>query len=227
MPRLAALAAALTLLFAGCASPNRPVDPAAYGRPVRVACIGDSITEGNNMPDTRQRYPEQLGVLLGPQWDVRNFGCSGSTLLQRGDKPYRSQPQYAGARAFAPDVVVIMLGTNDSKSWNWKHSGEFTADYTALVRELAALPSHPRIWLCRPMPAWPPSGWGIDPIVIEREVGPLVVSVAGAERTGLIDMFAAFTGRHDLVPDHVHPEAAGAALFARTVARALTGREPR
>ncbi|MBI2518701.1 MAG: hypothetical protein HYV95_17640 [Opitutae bacterium] len=224
--RLLPLAALLSLAFsAGCTSPNRPVDAARSAAPVRVACVGDSITYGAGLAGREQNsYPAQLGALLGARWDVRNFGVSGSTLLNAGDKPYRQQPEFVAALAFQPDVVIIMLGTNDSKPQNWAHRDQFAGDYTALLREFAALPSPPRLWVCRPMPAFPPSDWGISPALIEREIGPLVARIARSEHTGLIDQFATLQGRHDLVPDHVHPNAAGARLLARTVYRALTGR---
>lgn len=224
--RLLPLAAFLALVFsAGCASPNRPVNASRYAAPVRVACVGDSITYGAGIPEREKNsYPAQLGALLGPQWDVRNFGRSSATLLSTGDLPYRRQSEFAAALAFQPDVVIVMLGTNDSKPWNWAHRDQFATDYAALLREFAALPSHPRIWVCRPIPAFPPSNWGISPEVIEREVGPLVAAIARNERTGLINQFTTLQGRHDLVPDHVHPNVDGARLLARTVYRALTGR---
>lgn len=212
----------LALVFsAGCSSsPDRPVDPARHAAPVRVACVGDSITQGNGA----ESYPAQLGALLGPRWEVRNFGRSGATLLAAGDTPYRQQAEFSAALAFQPDVVIVMLGTNDSKPWNWRHRDRFASDYAALLREFAALPSRPRIWICRPMPAFPPSGWEISPDVIEREIGPLVADLAQSERTGLIDQFATLQGRPDLAPDHVHPNVGGARLLARAAYRALTGR---
>ncbi len=219
---------ALLVFLTVCRSPGRPIDPERYAAPVRVACLGDSITFGSLVENREKNsYPAQLGDLLGPHWEVRNLGVSGATLLEHGDKPYRQLPEYQGALDFQPDVIVIMLGTNDSKPQNWKYGGEFAANYTSLLRTLAALPSHPRIWICRPMPAWPPSGYAIEPAVLEREIGPLVEAVARDENTGFIDQFAALTGHHDLVPDHVHPNAAGATLLAREVYRALTGLEPR
>ncbi|MFI5335413.1 MAG: GDSL-type esterase/lipase family protein [Opitutales bacterium] len=222
--RLLPPTAALSLLFAGCTPPEGPIDLSRYPAPVRVACLGDSITYGSGIPDREKNsYPAQLGALLGPRWDVRNFGHSAATLLESGDVPYRKAPEYRAARAFQPDVVIIMLGTNDSKPYNWAHRNRFAGDYAALVRKLAGLPSHPRIWLCRPMPAWPPSGYDISPEVIEKEIVPLVTAVARNEHTGLIDEFAALSGHHDFAPDHVHPDAAGARLLAREAYRALTG----
>lgn len=191
-------------------------------RPIRVACIGDSITAGSGLEHpSRQSYPAQLGELLGDAYDVRNFGVSGATLIVEGDKPYRTQPAFVDALRFAPDIVVIALGTNDTKPQNWAHRDRFVHHYIRLIGQISEMPETPRIFICRPMPAWPPSGWGISPEVIEHELPPLLAEVARSERVTLIDLFTPLRDRPELAPDHVHPNAEGAALIAQTVAAAI------
>lgn len=195
---------------------------ALFAAPIRVACLGDSITEGYGTGDVaRNSYPAQLAALLGEGYDTRNFGVGGATLLDVGDKPYRSLPAFAQACAFQPDIIVIGLGTNDSKPYNWQHRDRFVANYVSLIRQLRELPTHPRIFICQPMPAWPPSGWAISPEVIERELQPLIADIARAEGVGLIDLFTPMRDQHTVTPDHVHPNAAGAAILAQTVAAAI------
>lgn len=88
-----------------------------------VACVGDSITYGAGIPNRQHNsYPAQLGRMLqefDSRWECRNYGVSGATLLRNGDLPYVQQSAYQQARAAAPDVVIIKLGTNDSKPVNW------------------------------------------------------------------------------------------------------------
>ena len=51
---------------------------------VRVACIGDSITWGYAMTNrVAECYPAQLQRLLGPDYDVRNFGDPGAGVYSR------------------------------------------------------------------------------------------------------------------------------------------------
>lgn len=190
--------------------------------PLRVACLGDSITEGAGTQDlARESYPAQLAGLLGSGYEVRNFGCGGATLLDIGDKPYRSLPHFAKACAFQPDVIVIGLGTNDTKPQNWRYADRFVANYVSLIRQLRELPSHPRIFICRPMPAWPPSGWGISPEILARDLPAMIAEIAAAEKVTVIDLHTPMRDHHDLTPDHVHPNAAGAAILAQTVAAAI------
>ncbi len=198
----------------------------AVAAPLRVACLGDSITEGAGTKDlARESYPAQLGALLGSGYEVRNFGCGGATLLDIGDKPYRSLPHFAKACAFQPEIIVIGLGTNDTKPQNWRYADRFVANYISLIRQLRELPSHPRILICRPMPAWPPSGWAISPEILERDLPALIAEIAAAEKVPVIDLFTPMRDQHALTPDHVHPNAQGAAILAQTVAAAIRGTE--
>ena len=156
------LVASLCSSLAAVAAP-KPVDPADYRSAVKVACVGDSITQGSGLPDpAKNAYPGQLQSLLGDRWKVGNFGVSGRTLLKKGDFPYWNEKAYRDALAFAPDVVIIKLGTNDTKPQNWKHEAEFVADYTELVKSFQALESKPRVFVCRPCPVVGNGAWGIN-----------------------------------------------------------------
>jgi lysophospholipase L1-like esterase len=200
--------------------------------PIKVACVGDSITLGaGTSPDPAftNSYPAQLARMLGPAWNVRSFGVGGTTLLSKGDFPYITTSAFTEAKAFAPDIVVIMLGTNDTKPWNWGHKAQFTADYCRLVETFLELPSAPRVLLCRP-PFVPGDGnFGINQPAME-EVVAMVDAIARATarhaRGGveLVDIQGATRGRADLFPDRVHPNNAGAAAIAAAVYTAITGR---
>ena len=85
---------------------------------IKVACIGNSITFGHGLKK-EETYPVQLQNLLGAEWKVENFGVSGRTLLSHGDFPYIKEKAFLNAKEFAPDVVIIKLGTNDAKPQNW------------------------------------------------------------------------------------------------------------
>ena len=96
--------------------------------PLRVACVGNSITYGYGLSNpATESYPAQLQTLLGQNYNVRNFGHSGATLLSRGHRPYIQQEAYKNALAFKPDIVVIHLGINDTDPRNWPF---FRDDFT-------------------------------------------------------------------------------------------------
>ena len=190
---------------------------------VRVACIGDSITDGYGIDlSDVNGYPAQMQKMLGKGYDVRNFGVSSRTVLQKGDYPYTNEQAWQDALAFNPEVVIIKLGTNDSKPYNWVHKKDFAKDLKKLLDALQALPSQPKIYLCKPIPALKDS-WGISETVITEEIDPLLEKAVKKEKlTGLIDLHAVFEGQEGLIlEDGIHPTQAGARKIAETVARVI------
>ncbi len=74
---------------------------------IRVACVGDSITEGTE-------YPADLWMMLGANYTVGNFGVGGATISLQSEVPYLNQTELQNAKKFMPNYVIIMLGTNDA-----------------------------------------------------------------------------------------------------------------
>jgi lysophospholipase L1-like esterase len=215
----------VVLIFSGCSRllTDRPVDVLSIEGTIRVACIGNSITYGYNIDDRENNsYPVQLDRLLPSRWDVENFGVSGATMLKKGDKPYWQESEFTRALAFKPHVVVIKLGTNDTKPQNWVYNSQFEDDYCAMIEQFKALDTHPRIWICLPVPAYDVR-WGISATIITGEVIPAIHHVAEREDVPVIDLYAPFSGKEALFPDKIHPNAEGAGIIAREVRRALTG----
>ena len=186
---------------------------------VRVACVGDSITWGAGVKNRAENcYPKVLGNLLGEKYEVKNFGKSGYTLLKKGDRPY--WPTIKAVDAFKPDVVIIKLGSNDSKPQNWKHREEFDDDLAAMVGHFKELPTRPEVWVCLPA-AVVKSNFGITDEVVRQQL-PIIREVAKAQDVTVIDTYTPFVNRKDLmVGDGVHPNAAGAKVLAETVHMAL------
>lgn len=214
--------AALLTMNALAADPMPPTLPADCMARVRVACVGDSITQGSGLAKG-QSYPSQLQVMLGDGWTVANFGLSGRTLLKKGDYPYWNEKIYQDALQSAPDVVIIMLGTNDTKPQNWKFEAEFVADYTELVKSFQALACKPKIYLCRPCPVLESGNFGITGKYVKEEI-LRIDQLAKDMGLGVIDMHQALAGKPEMLPDRVHPNAEGAGEMAKAAFQALTGK---
>lgn len=189
---------------------------------IKVACIGNSITFGSTIANrATQSYPAQLDSILGENWEVGNFGVSGATLLKKANKPYVVQPAFADAKNFNPDIVVIKLGTNDSKTANWVFKADFEADYKALIDEFKTLPKSPKIFICLPVPATT-SRFTINDTVISTETIPLVTKIAKDNDVFLIDLNRPFQGHTEWYhADGIHPNAQGAKRIAELVSMAL------
>ncbi len=175
----------------------------------KVACIGNSITEGGN-----PGYVQLLGQKLGSNFEVRNYGVSGRTMLKNGDSPYWNEPQWQQVQSWNPDVVTIMLGTNDSKPWNWDdHKDEFITDYREMVEILENLSSNPKIMLVLPPHAGEES-FSIRGSVIKAEQIPQIIQLAGEKELTLIDINTPTQDKLYLFPDEVHPNNEGHELLA-------------
>lgn len=193
---------------------------------LKVACVGNSVTYGMGLPNReKESYPTRLQEMLGPDYEVRNFGHSGSTLLNRGHRPYVKVPEYRQALDFKADIVVIHLGLNDTDPRNWpQHRDDFVADYHALIDSFRTANPHARVWICLMTPIFHDhrrfdSGTREWHALIQDHIC-LVAEGAG---TGLIDLYTPLHRRPDLFPDALHPNAEGAEILAHTVYGALTG----
>jgi len=195
---------------------------ASLAAQTKIACVGDSITFGSGITAREKlNYPAQLGYLLGEDFEVRNFGVSGRTMLNKGDHPYTKEKAYQNSLSYQPDIVIIKLGTNDSKPQNWKFKAEFADDTKALVQSYTSLPNKPRVILCQPVPVVQ-SRWGITEKVTRGELAPLVRNVALELNTELVDLHTPLVNHKDWIPDGVHPNAFGAEVMARHLHRYLT-----
>lgn len=214
-------------MLSSCSTPQGGIESARFSRPIRVACVGDSITFGHGIADReRNCYPAQLQDLLGQRWQVRNFGFSGATALKHGTKPYSQLPSYLDALSFEPDVVILKLGTNDTNARAWpQHKQGFAADYRDIIRAFRKLETRPRIFICIPVPLFRDRGKAYDTDkILTEEVIPKIKEVARKERLPVIDLYAAFADKPEMLPDGVHPNAEGARLMAEQIYAKLTGR---
>jgi hypothetical protein len=156
------------------------------------------------------------------QWETRNFGVSGATLLRNGDRPYVQQNAYTQSLVANPEVVIIKLGTNDSKPQNWVYKDDFISDYLFLIDSFAQLSSNPEVWICKPVPVYSDLA-GITDTIVQNEIVPLIDEIAQQRDVQIIDLFTALSGASDLFPDGVHPNAEGATLIAEEIVRVLMG----
>ena len=201
----------------------------------RVACIGNSITDGFGIDMASQLgYPALLQRLLGDDYHVANFGVSSRTLLNKGDYPYMREPAWRDALDFKPDVVIIKLGTNDSKPENWQYGAELEYDLQQMVDSfIPAAPAaakkgrkarkvqpapHPTIYLCTPIPAFKPT-WNINDSVIVNGIIPVIRKVAEQNHLQVIDLHSLYANDGDkMLADGIHPNDKGARRLAEIIA---------
>ncbi len=191
-----------------------PTNKAPVTSPIRVACVGDSITE-------KSKYTADLQSMLGPKYLVGNFGVSGSTVSLSTYKPYMDQPQFQDAENFEPDVVVIMLGTNDAHSDLQQYSVTFEGDYGNLIDSFQNLSSTPQVLVVESPPVYN-NTLDLNSTFFSSTIIPHIQNVANQQNLPAIDVYDTFGNRSDYTVDGIHPNDDGAALIASQVYNAIT-----
>ena len=195
---------------------------------LRVACIGNSITDGHGIDmATTQGYPAHLQRLLGADYEVRNYGVSSRTMLNKGDHPYMQELAWRDAQAWQPDIAVIKLGTNDTKPENWQYGSEYEQDLRQMLQALKGA----KVFICTPIPAFK-NTWNISDSVIVNAIIPIINKVAKKQKLQVIDLHTNFAFDQDHSPasrsqkelmqnDGIHPNEKGAQRIAEIIAAAL------
>jgi len=185
--------------------------------PIRVACVGDSITQGCG-------YPAKLQQLLGPNYLVGNFGVAGTTVSLNSTNPYMKQSAFQDAEEFNPNYVIIMLGTNDARTDLNENNDTFEADYGQLISSFKNLKSNPQILIMDSPPMFTD-----NPIYnntyLTNNIIPQIDDVANIFNLPTVDVYSAFVNHSDYFMDGVHPNLEGAALIASEVDNAIIGQE--
>jgi lysophospholipase L1-like esterase len=180
---------------------------------IRIACVGNSITEGSG-------YPDDLWMMLGANYTVHNFGVGKSTVLLKSDRPYMNQTAFQTAKDFLPDIVIIMLGTNDAIPNNYQYIDNFVNDYKKLVEAFQALDSNPKIWLVKPPPIYN-NTLGPNSTNFVQGVIPRIEQVANEMNLPLIDVYGALAGHPEYFLDGVHLNRQGVKLMATEIYRSI------
>jgi|EP00966_Prymnesium_polylepis_P266320 lysophospholipase L1-like esterase len=193
---------------------GRPCEEGTLGQR-RIACVGDSITSGQQASTPDRTYPGVLQARLGRGYHVENLGACGHTIVKRlmgepnafGPLPYWGSPQFRRLLEGAPwDAVVLSFGTNDfgfDKDSGCQHDGKgctFDADFASmvqLVRSLGRDGSQPLILIGVPpqMVDTPTDGrrasdYGLNAVAANRALPHVRSLFAGASDlrvVGLVD----------------------------------------
>lgn len=196
--------------------------PTTSSAQVKIFSDGDSITYGAGASDGMTKsYAPILAGLLGAGYTVQRDGVSGATLLKKGQPSYFNTQGVNNTIQANPDIITILLGTNDSKPGNWVYRDEFVADYLSLIDTYRSLPSAPDIYPCLPPPAEELPG-DIRGSVIANEVIPRILEAARQRNLPVIDLHTPFLDTlRALFPDGIHPNDEGHRIIGTRIRDAI------
>lgn len=192
----------------------KPVANETAVETLKIACIGDSITYGANADDSyTDAYPVILQNLYGKNASVINFGNSGKTIRDSADAPYRQTLEYQGISLYKPDIAIIMLGTNDSKTYQVPTKSEMVNAYKKLIEELREINPVMEIYMATCPYAFS-SAYQINNKNIENIVIPAIKEVAELYELKIIDMHEYTKDYSHLYADGIHPNTKGYSYLA-------------
>lgn len=198
-------------------------------QPIRVACVGDSITFGFALPEaTRARasYPGVLGFRLGGGYVVKNFGSSGCTVMNLDWlPPLIKTPPYKASLAFKPDIVIIMGGTNDGHPRNWAHANQFERDLKTITHSYLKMPSHPQVILVTPPRICTKKEKGVidddQCNNVNQGLPPIMRNFARTNALLLIDSRTSINSRDCYTVDGIHLSEKGSMKLANQIANSI------
>ena len=197
---------------------------------IKVACIGDSITYGHGIRNwPRNNYPVLLQNLLGENYHVQSFGVSGRAVQDNSDQPYRALPHYEESIAYDADIIVFMMGSNDTKPENWFGEEAFKTALLDLLDDYTQGEKKPLIYVCTtPACFFTETS---DGELTSHDLRPAYAdTIAELTQQTAVELGCPIIDIHALTEenpqwfakDGVHPNNDGAAAIAKAVYKAIT-----
>ncbi|WP_321963031.1 SGNH/GDSL hydrolase family protein [Paraburkholderia sp. J7] len=199
-----------------------------------VVFLGDSITEGGAYTTTVEDYV----VTRFPEMRVRfvNSGV-GRDTIRGGLAGSIDERLIRDVAPFHPNVVSMMFGMNDAHFHPYDQTGydTYLAGYQTAMTTLRKLAPDTRITVIRPSPyddVTRPALWGSGYNDVLVRYGEGLSSIAKDSRAEVVDLNGPVVkdlrrlteidpeNARRLIPDRIHPVAAGGLLFAKALLKA-------
>jgi len=188
---------------------------------LKMACVGDSITEGYGLAvQSKTSYPVMLDSILGPKYAVLNSGRSATTLQKKGDFPYWICKEFSNVFVYKPNIIIIKLGTNDTKPNNW-HADKYEQDYQAMIDTFKTISSKPEIYVCLPVPVFK-TKWGINDSTVVHGIIPIIEKLAKKNKLSVIDLNKGMSNEGVNFFDSIHPNEKAVKMMAAIIAEKIS-----
>lgn len=193
---------------------------------IKVGCVGDSNTYGAEATDrSKYAWPVQIRDMLGVKYETRNFGVNGALMMNHLNDAWKNKTAYSDNKAYDPDIIVIALGTNDSKDGYWD-AVKFKNSYIDLINEFKSYSAEPDIYMAIPIKAYS-STWSINDQTIREQVIPAMKEISKEKGLPLIDLYSVTNNIANLMAsDGIHPRDEGLRIMARKIADIMQLKKP-
>ena len=201
----------------------------------KIACIGNSITQFYHYTDSLQNLLTRGGFSA----TVRNEGVTTTTMLKPAysNCSYWTNGKLSDVFSFKPDVITIMLGTNDAKQGtetgagcgspacinNWKNKAQFTPAYNAMIDTIySTLGYKPKIFCVLPPPVQASNCCCIADTSYTKEMIPMIQQVAADKGLATINCHLAGYKSNPGPSDGLHPAKDGVDSLGHWFYRGIT-----
>ena len=132
-----------------------------------------------------------------------------------------NESKFNKALDFNPDIIVIMLGTNDANPEISPNETGFETDYSQLVSAFQQLEGKQLIWIVRSPPIFAINS-SYNNTILATTVLPEIDNLSDQMNLPTVDIYDALLNHSEYFADGVHPTSDGAAVIASNVYDAIT-----
>ena len=197
---------------------NPPVPKVGSDKP-KIACVGDSITYGSGVPFTRMQdsYPALLQGFFKNRYQVLNYGLPNRTLCTCGDQPYVLEKMYLATLRVKADKYIIMLGSNDSKPYNF-NADKYEEELMQLLNTYIDIAGADNVYVCLPPDIFPDRLTGMIKYDISalnlNDIRLIIKDVASKLHVTYVDLYENTIDHPEYYMDGIHPNAMGNKVIA-------------
>ena len=200
--------------------------PKTVGRDeTTIACVGDSITYGLGVYYNRDlAWASLLPQKLGNNYKTINYGISNRTLLSTGNYPYNKEEIAKQFWEAKEDIIVFMLGTNDSKQCNWNQE-TFEKEYKQMIEKLLQKENHPKLYVMIPPKLYNPNPEEDNPSAKNLEEGVIPTirkMIENMDNIETIDLYSLTNNHPEWFSDGIHPNEEGNEAIANEIAKIIS-----
>lgn len=208
--------------------------PQSYTDPIRVAFIGDSITEGSGVNRMTESYPAQFlknAVDAGKDVIVSNYGIAASGIMPSTNRYYPDLLAYRFAfEETDADYYVFALGTNDSNTAGASVGAmnKFYTDYKAFIQSFGDLPDTKKVFVTSVLLRKTESVYSIRGVSVIRPLQKQIAEELAAiepDKYVFVDLYAltfdAAAAGTLLSDDNLHPAKSGYEIMGKALYDAI------
>ena len=205
---------------------NKPQPKETGEGEVTISCVGDSITYGLGVfYDRELSWVSILPKKLGNNYKTVNYGISNRTMMSTGNYPYLNEEIADKFMNAEEDIILFMLGTNDSKICNWNEE-IFERDYESFVNKLLEKKGNPKVYIMIPPKLYLEDSGETNPNeknLIEGVIPTIKRVLERVRDVEVIDLYAVTENHPEWFDDGIHPNKEGNEAIANEIASVIKG----